>query len=76
MAGGGDRGGLSGYARAMTDAALPPAWTAAAPRPAPEEIALPAPVPFDAPVLIGDCATPLAGETVLSLLWKWLARDG
>lgn len=30
------------------------------------------PVAFDAPVLIGDCVSPLAGETVLSLLWKRL----
>lgn len=33
---------------------------------------LPAPQPFSAPVLIGDCATPLAGETLLSLLWRRL----
>jgi len=40
---------------------------------APEaDIPLPAPVPFSAPVFIGDCVTPLAGETVLSLLWKRL----
>lgn len=31
---------------------------------------LPAPVPFGAPVLISDCVNPLAGETLLSLLWK------
>lgn len=41
----------------------------------PAPIDLPAPVPFAAPVLIGDCVTPLAGETVLSLLWKRLDRD-
>jgi len=35
-------------------------------------VPLPAPVLFDAPVLIGDCANPLAGETLLSLLWKRL----
>ena len=35
---------------------------------------LPAPQPFSAPVLIGDCATPLAGETLLSLLWRRLER--
>jgi len=29
---------------------------------------LPAPQPFSAPVLIGDCATPLAGETLFALL--------
>jgi hypothetical protein len=33
-------------------------------------IPLPAPVPFGAPVLISDCVNPLAGETLLSLLWK------
>ena len=37
--------------------------------------AMPAPVPFAAPVLIGDCATPLAGETVLSLLWRRMERN-
>jgi hypothetical protein len=40
----------------------------------PASLPLPAPVPFDAPVLIADCASPLAGETVLSLLWKRLDR--
>jgi len=35
-------------------------------------VPLPAPVPFGAPVLIGDCVNPLAGETLLSLLWKRL----
>ncbi|SMY08409.1 hypothetical protein [Flavimaricola marinus] len=40
-----------------------------------EDVPLPAPVPFSTPVLIGDCVTPLGGETVLSLLWKRLARD-
>ncbi|WP_185020827.1 hypothetical protein [Histidinibacterium lentulum] len=40
---------------------------------APEaSVPLPAPVPFAAPVLIGDVTTPLAGETLLSLLWKRL----
>ncbi|WP_342077972.1 hypothetical protein [Yoonia sp. SS1-5] len=37
-----------------------------------EETPLPAPVPFGAPVLIGDCVSPLAGETILGLLWKRL----
>ena len=36
---------------------------------------LPKPVAFDAPVLIGDCVTPLSGETVLSLLWKRMDGD-
>lgn len=35
-------------------------------------VALPVPVPFETPILIGDCASPLCGETVLSLLWKRL----
>ena len=35
---------------------------------------LPAPVPFGAPLLISDCISPLAGETLLSLLWKRLDR--
>ena len=35
-------------------------------------IPLPAPVPFGAPVLISDCVNPLAGETLLSLIWKRL----
>lgn len=39
------------------------------------DLPLPKPQPFTAPVLIGDCASPLAGETVLSLLWKRLERD-
>ena len=37
-----------------------------------KSVPLPAPVPFAAPVFISDCATPLAGETVLSLLWRRL----
>lgn len=35
-------------------------------------VTLPKPQPLATPVLIGDCASPLAGETVLSLLWKRL----
>ena len=35
-----------------------------------ETVPLPHPVPFGAPVLISDCVNPLAGETLLSLLWK------
>ncbi len=30
----------------------------------------PAPQPVGPPVLISDCTSPLAGETLLSLLWK------
>lgn len=37
-------------------------------------VVLPAPVPFGVPVLIGDCVSPLAGETLLSLLWKRLEK--
>ncbi|WP_375255521.1 hypothetical protein [Yoonia sp.] len=36
---------------------------------------LPAPVPFGAPVLISDCVNSLAGETLLSLLWKRMDRQ-
>ncbi|MBD3664835.1 hypothetical protein [Sulfitobacter aestuariivivens] len=39
------------------------------------QITLPKPQPFGAPVFIVDAVTPLAGETVLSLLMKRLARD-
>lgn len=38
-------------------------------------IELPAPQPFAAPVFIHDCVTPLAGETLLSLLMKRMAQD-
>ena len=40
----------------------------------PATVSLPAPVPFGVPVLISDCANPLAGETLLSLLWKRMDR--
>lgn len=56
----------------MTDAS----WTDIPSRAAPRREAaarLPAPQPFGAPVLIGDVATPLAGETVLGLLMKRMA---
>lgn len=36
---------------------------------------LPKPVPFAAPVFINDVASPLAGETVLSLLLRRLTKD-
>ncbi|MCF2871747.1 hypothetical protein L0664_11775 [Octadecabacter sp. G9-8] len=39
-----------------------------------QDVPLPKPQPFSAPVLIGDCVSPLAGETVLSLIWKRLDR--
>ncbi len=38
----------------------------------PASMPLPAPVLFGAPVLISDCVSPLAGETLLSLIWKRL----
>lgn len=41
----------------------------------PPSVELPSPVPFGAPVLIADCVSPLAGETLLSLLWKRLDKD-
>ena len=55
----------------MTDATdfSPIAPTA---KPEPASVPLPAPVPFGVPVVIADCATPLGGETLLSLLWKRL----
>jgi len=58
----------------MTDAS----WTDVPPiARAPEtRVPLSAPVPFDAPVLIADAATPLADETLLSLLWKRLDDRG
>ncbi len=52
----------------MTDAIYQAQWTLDIP----EQVTLPAPVPFDAPVLIGDCVSPLAGETILSLIWRKL----
>ena len=36
------------------------------------EVPQPGCVPFAMPVLMSDAITPLAGETVLSLLWKRL----
>jgi hypothetical protein len=41
----------------------------------PAAMPLPAPVPFGAPVLISDCVNPLAGETLLSLLWKRMDQN-
>lgn len=59
----------------MTDASYTdiPRNTRAPPRP--QAVALPKPQPFGAPVLIGDCVTPLGGETVLSLLMKRMMQD-
>ena len=47
-----------------------------APKSAAREITLPKPQPFGAPVFMMDAVTPLAGETVLSLLWKKMAQEG
>jgi hypothetical protein len=44
-------------------------------RPRAAPLRLPHPQPFGVPVLIGDAVSPLAGETVLSLLWKRLHRE-
>jgi len=33
-------------------------------------VPLPTPAPFGTPVMISDCVTPLASETLLCLLWK------
>lgn len=40
------------------------------------QVHLPRPQPFSTPVLMADAITPLAGETVLSLLWKRLEKSG
>lgn len=64
----------------MTDASYPTGLAltrfakSARAKPREASLPLPAPQPFSAPVLIGDCATPLAGETLLSLLWRRLER--
>lgn len=41
----------------------------------PAQMTRPKPQPLVTPVLIGDCASPLADETVLSLLWKRLDAE-
>ncbi|MEM6303765.1 MAG: hypothetical protein AAF744_03540 [Pseudomonadota bacterium] len=46
-----------------------------APKAATRQVVLPKPKPFGAPVLITDVVTPLAGETVFSLLWKQMERE-
>jgi len=40
-----------------------------------KDLPLPKPQPFGAPVFLTDCVTPLAGETVLSLLMKRMMQD-
>lgn len=67
-------GGICASLAGMSDATsgdIPRAARQAAP-----SVPLPKPVAFGAPVLISDCITPLAGETVLSLLMKrMMQRD-
>jgi hypothetical protein len=40
-----------------------------------QTVVLPKPQPFGSPVLISDVATPLGGDTLLSLILKRMARD-
>jgi hypothetical protein len=40
-----------------------------------QPLRLPAPQPLAAPVFIHDCVTPVAGETLLSLLMKRMMHD-
>ncbi|NNE51471.1 MAG: hypothetical protein HKN30_03615 [Sulfitobacter sp.] len=55
----------------MTDATyLDHHYARAAARQQEDMVHLPTPQAFAAPVFIHDCVTPLAGETVLSLLMK------
>lgn len=53
----------------MTDASFVPSFPRVA-RTKTASVELPKPEPLGVPVLIGDCASPLAGETVLSLIYK------
>lgn len=39
-----------------------------------EAVRLPTPQPLGVPVLVYDCVTPVAGETLLSLLMKRMMR--
>lgn len=41
----------------------------------PDVVPLPEPQPYTAPVFIYDAVTPIAGETLLSLLMKRMAAD-
>ena len=71
---GGDGG--AAYLGAMSDATISGVPPVARERPGrTASVELPKPQPFGAPVFVTDAVTPLAGETVLSLLWKRLARD-
>ncbi len=58
----------------MTDTATNAFFLQAAVKTA-TDVPVPKPELFTTPVLIGDCVTPLAGETILSLLWKRLDAD-
>ena len=57
----------------MTDASFTDAPVVA--REEPEPVTLPPPVLFDMPVMIGDCATPFAGSTVLHALLERRSED-
>lgn len=54
----------------MTDASFDRGYLRAERKPETVSLRLPQPQPFGAPVFVHDCVTPLAGETVLSLLLK------
>lgn len=54
----------------MSDAAFFGTSAAPAARTDSQQMRLPAPYPVAAPVFLNDCVTPLAGETLLSLLMK------
>ena len=70
------RSGVAGYGAIMSDTAIiaPPFIAPRQPREA-KGVTLPKPQPFGAPVFMMDAVTPLAGETVLSLLWKRMAEN-
>ena len=61
------------YPAPMTDASFNEVpWVA---REKPARTALPPPVLFDTPLLIGDCATPFQGSTVLQAMLRDDAED-
>ena len=60
----------------MTQAVFPtPRYFTAQAKDDAQPVSLPRPQPFGAPVFITDAVTPLAGETVLSLLLKRMHRE-
>ncbi|NNK15663.1 MAG: hypothetical protein HKP51_02025 [Sulfitobacter sp.] len=60
----------------MTDASyLGSAYAVPRARAKAEPLRQPAPQPLAAPVFIHDCVTPVAGETLLSLLMKRMMHD-